>query len=193
MRGAEVNDLTDLRNLLSELKKADESVANFTKNVTIFREWANSWCENIPSDAKYFDGIEILVPPPQNFVAPSREMNLSDNSHTSESLFQVSQSSENQWQDQINESAQSPSPIVLTPLDLTATPPPPPRKYRLLELANWAYETTIMCEVCKQEDSEQMLECENCSSFYHLGCVGLNVTPDHAWTCYRCLDDRRNE
>ena len=21
-----------------------------------------------------------------------------------------------------------------------------------------------------------------CSSFYHLGCVGLNVTPDHAWT-----------
>ena len=56
MRGAEVNDLTDLRNLLSELKKADESVANFTKNVTIFREWANSWCENIPSDAKYFDG-----------------------------------------------------------------------------------------------------------------------------------------
>ena len=191
MRDKNVRNLTELRDLLKELKTADENVAKVTETTEKFVNWANKWCEKYPTDIEFFNGVEITVPPPNDYVPSSRQLNVSANeSNTSGNLFFDSNSSE--WQDQTNESVQDPSPIVLEPLDISCTPPPPPKKFRLLELANWAYEDTIMCSICK-EDSGEMIECEKCQKFCHVTCLGLDGTPDHAWTCEQCFDDRETD
>ena len=191
MRGVELNDLSDLRNLLIELKKADDSVAGLSQNVTIFKNWANSWCEKYPTDAQYFNGIEILLPPPENFIPPSTQMNLSassTNSNSSATLFHDS----SEWQEENNDSEES-SLVFINPVDVSCTPPPPPKKYKLLELANWAFETTLYCAQCGEDDSAQMILCEKCSQSFHPSCVGLTQVPKDPWECSKCFDDRETD
>ena len=184
IRDKNITTLTELRDLLAELKTADDDVSKFTETTEKFRTWATKWCEKFPTDIEYFTGMDITVAPPDNYVPSSTQLNLSaEESYSSENLY-PSDSSEMQ----LNESAQSPSPIFIDPVDVNITPPPPPKKHKLWELANWAYESTIQCAICYEDNADQMIECEACSKFSHLACVGLTEVPKNTWICNVCRE-----
>jgi len=51
-------------------------------------------------------------------------------------------------------------------------------------------EAVYSCQGCEYQDTEDMVQCDICSSWYHYSCAGPDITDDianYSWNCRRCV------